>query len=294
MEQEVASLFLGDGESPEHIERLLDSITDLVQSVRPDGSFAYVNRAWRETLGYSAARIDRLKAFDVIHESSREKCRGVFERLLAGHTVPPFETVFVKSDGGLVELEGNAICSFEGGRPLLIRAVLRDVSGRRQIQRALRESESRKTAMVEAALDCIVTIDHRGAVVEFNAAAERTFGYRQSEIRGRNMAELIIPPAQRASHRRGFQRYLETGDGPLLGRRIEVTSMRADGSECPTELAITRLPGEGPPVFTAFLRDLTTQKAAEEQRRMNEDQMQHAQKLESLGVLAGGIAHDRS
>ena len=141
MEQEIASLFLGDGESPEQVEKLLDSITDLVQSVRPDGSFAYVNRAWRETLGYSAARIDRLKVFDVIHESSRDKCRGVFERLLSGQTVPPFETVFVKSDGGLVELEGNASCSFEGGRPVLIRAVLRDVSERRRFDDERRQIE---------------------------------------------------------------------------------------------------------------------------------------------------------
>ena len=72
----------------EQAETLLDNITDLVQSVRMDGSFAYVNRAWRETLGYSAAQIKTLKVFDIIHASSIDKCRDVFNRLAAGETVP--------------------------------------------------------------------------------------------------------------------------------------------------------------------------------------------------------------
>ena len=418
MEQESASLFLGPGEPPEQIEKLLDSITDLVQSVRLDGSLAYVNRAWRETLGYSAAAIERLKVFDIIHPTSLEHCREVFARVAAGEAVGPFETTFVTAAGKPVQLEGKAAVSFEGGRPVLIRAVLRDVSERKLIERrlrasderfrklveessdaiiladseglityaspslqrvtgfsaderlgrsgferlhpddlgaareyfgrvlarprehltfrcrarhkdggwrtldvictnhlsdtaveaivvnfrdvtkalqfekALREGESRKAAMLDAALDCVITIDHQGAVLEFNPAAELAFGYGRAEVIGRTMSELIIPPAQREQHRRGLQHYMETGEGPLIGRRIEVRAMRRDGTEFPVELALTRLPGEGPPVFTAFLRDLTAQKEADEQRRQTEEQMRHAQKLESLGVLAGGIAHD--
>src|SRR6185312_7499699 len=164
MVQELVSLFLGAGEPAEQIEKLLDSITDLVQSVRPDGSFAYVNRAWRETLGYSAARMDMLRVFDVIHESSRDKCRDVFQRLLAGDTVPPFETVFVKADGGRVELEGSATCSFEAGRPVMIRAVLRDVSERRRIESRLRAAEERFRKLVEESSDGIFLADSQGLI----------------------------------------------------------------------------------------------------------------------------------
>jgi PAS domain S-box-containing protein len=129
---------------------------------------------------------------------------------------------------------------------------------------ARRESEARNTAILEAALDGIVTIDHRGLITEFNPAAERTFGYRRVDVRGREMAALLIPPALRDRHREGFARYLATGEGPVIGQRLELTAIRANGSEFPIELTITRLPSDGPPMFTGFVRDITEHKQAQE------------------------------
>src|SRR5687768_337662 len=97
----------------------------------------------------------------------------------------------------------------------------------------LAESEARNAGILDAALDCIITIDHQGRVADFNAAAERTFGYQRSDILGRLMADLIIPPVLRERHRQGFARYLETGHGVVLNRRLEMTAMRADGTELP-------------------------------------------------------------
>ncbi len=127
----------------------------------------------------------------------------------------------------------------------------------------LRESEARKASIVEVALDGIVTADHAGRVIEFNPAAERIFGYRRDEILGKPLNELIVPPALRTAHDRGWQRYLDTSAVTLLGKRIEVPAMRADGSEFPIELAVCVIGQSGPPVFNAYLRDLTEQKAAE-------------------------------
>src|SRR5206468_6593932 len=107
---------------------------------------------------------------------------------------------------------------------------------------------------------------HRGRVVEFNAAAERTFGYSADEAIGREMAELIVPPALRERHREGLRRYVETGERHLVGRRLEIVAMRADGSELPVELSITRIELDGPPLFTGFLRDLS-----DRQRRHDRD-----------------------
>src|SRR5207249_11890943 len=130
----------------------------------------------------------------------------------------------------------------------------------------LRESESRKTAILETALDCIITINHEGKVVEFNPAAEQTFGFSRAQIVGRELAECIIPPGQRQRHRRGLAHYLATGQGSVLGRRLEMQGVRADGSEFPVELAVTRIPTDGPPLFTAYLRDITERKRAEGRR----------------------------
>jgi PAS domain S-box-containing protein len=130
--------------------------------------------------------------------------------------------------------------------------------------RRLHETEYRErirnATVVETALDCIITIDHDGRILEWNPAAERVFGRPRGAVLGHQLAETIIPPQFRDAHYRGFARYLQTGEGPILGRRIEVEGMRADGSLFPCELAISRVPLPGAPTFTAYLRDLSDQR----------------------------------
>jgi PAS domain S-box-containing protein len=134
---------------------------------------------------------------------------------------------------------------------------------RRLDAEALGEKEARHRAMLDAALDCVVTMDHEGRVLDFNPAAEQTFGYRAQDAVGREMAELIVPPELRERHRRGLARYLATEEPVLLDRRLEITGMRADGTTFPVELTITRIDVPGPCTFTGYLRDITDRKAAE-------------------------------
>jgi PAS domain S-box-containing protein len=151
---------------------------------------------------------------------------------------------------------------------------------RGRVEDVAREREARLAGILESALDCIITIDDRGRVIEFNAAAERTFGYRAPDIVGLEMAELIVPPALRDHHRHGFTRFLETGESRLLGRRIEIMGMRADGSEFPVELTITRIPLPGRPIFTGFLRDITERRRAEDELRASRQRLVEAQDTE--------------
>jgi two-component system cell cycle sensor histidine kinase/response regulator CckA len=150
---------------------------------------------------------------------------------------------------------------------------------------ALRASEAVKAAIVETSLDAVITMDHGGRIVEFNAAAERIFGHSRENALGQELASLIIPPALRERHRRGLERHLATGESRVLNQRVELTALRVDGTEFPIELAVTRIPVDGPPLFTGHIRDLT------EQRRL-EAQFLQAQKMEAVGRLAGGVAHD--
>ncbi len=137
---------------------------------------------------------------------------------------------------------------------------------RRRDVEALRESEARKAAILGAAHDCIVSIDDRGVVTELNPAAQSTFGLSVAKAVGRPLADLIIPPRLRDAHRAGMARYQATGVQNLLGRRVELPAIRADGSEFPAEVVVVEVRDRGRASFTGFIRDLSDQKRAEASR----------------------------
>jgi PAS domain S-box-containing protein len=130
----------------------------------------------------------------------------------------------------------------------------------------LRASEERTRAILEAALDSIITMDHRGIVVDVNRAAEATFGYPREQAAGRALADLIIPPHLRADHWAGLRRYLDTGESRILDQRIELEAIRADGTTFPVELTVCRLGRRDPPRFAGFMRDITQRRDAETER----------------------------
>ena len=162
-------------------------------------------------------------------------------------------------------------------------------------EEALRRSEALKTAILQSALDCVITMDHEGRVLEFNPSAEAVFGISAREAVGREMAQLIIPPDLRDAHRAGLARYLESGESDIVGRRVELRGMRSDGTEFPIELAISRI-GDGPtPVFTGYIRDITRrQRADEERERLLElERVARAdanRAMEQLSAILRGVA----
>jgi len=129
----------------------------------------------------------------------------------------------------------------------------------------LAASEARQRAILETALDAVISIDRDSRVTYVNSAFERTFGYRAEDVAGRDLAETIVPPSLREAHRRGLARYLKTGQTSILNRRIEMPAMRADGTEFPAEVAVTRTGQPGQPAFTAYVRDITDRQRAEQE-----------------------------
>jgi PAS domain S-box-containing protein len=124
--------------------------------------------------------------------------------------------------------------------------------------------------MIEASVDCVITIDAQSMILEFNAAAEQTFGYRRDDVIGKPLTEAIIPSSLREGHRRGMAALLQGRASKVLGRRVEMPGMRSDGSEFPVELTVIQIPGQTPPIFTAYLRDITERKRDEHKLRESE------------------------
>lgn len=134
------------------------------------------------------------------------------------------------------------------------------VTDRRRAEEALKVSEARKQAVLETALDCVITADHEGRILEWNPAAEQAFGLGREDALGRPLAELIVPPELRSRHLDGFRACLDAGRRPLGDARIEVQALRADGSRFAAELSIARIDVGRQPVFTAHVRDITERK----------------------------------
>ena len=153
---------------------------------------------------------------------------------------------------------------------------------------ALHESEARKEAILNSALDAIITMDHEGRLLEFNPAAERIFGHQRADVLGKSLADVIIPEHLRDQHTQGLEHYLASGEGPVLNKLIELPALRSDGTEFPAEFAIIAIPGTKPQVFTAFLRDVTERKKMEDSLHARAAQLVQADrsKDEFLAMLA--------
>jgi PAS domain S-box-containing protein len=161
---------------------------------------------------------------------------------------------------GVMEFFGPAARVPDPDQLDLMRTVGRQVGQfveRKHAEELLKGSEELKSAIIDASLDCVITMDHTGAIADFNPAAVETFGFAREQAVGADLAGLIIPSSLREAHRAALSRYLETGEGAMLGRRIELTGLRAGGEEFPLELTITRIGDSDPPLFAGFVRDIT-------------------------------------
>ena len=149
--------------------------------------------------------------------------------------------------------------------------LIEEAAQRRRAEKALRSSEARMRAVLDASLDSIVTLDGEGKVVDLNPAAEALFGYRRQTILGKPLACFIIPSLSSDNQPRGLKDYITADESAAIGNRIEITAVKVDGSEFPIELTVARILSEGSPLFSAYVRDLSEQKTREEMLRRGED-----------------------
>jgi len=251
---------------------LLDSTEAGFYGMDTAGNCTFINRAGARMLGYKRKELIGRQMHQVVHYQYRdgtpypqEKC-PIMLASRSGTTAASEDEVFWRRDGTPVSVEYSTSPIIQDGKHLGAVVAFADITQRLAAQRAIKESEERKAAVLRSTLDSIITMNSDGFVIEFNPAAERTFGYTRDEAIGKRLADLIIPHRFREAHMSGLARYTATGEAHVLGQRLELPALRKDGTEFQSELTITRSDIGGEQTFTGVLRDISQRKTQEVER----------------------------
>jgi PAS domain S-box-containing protein len=254
------------------MQALLDSTEAGFYGMDTAGDCIFINRAGARMLGYKPKELVGRQMHDTVHYRRRDgspypqsQC-PIYLASQRGKSAAAEDEVFWKRDGTPLAIEYSTSPIIQDGEHRGAVVAFADITQRLAAQRAIKESEERKAAVLRSTLDSIITMDRNGCVVEFNPAAERTFGYSREEAVGATLAELIIPKRFRDAHHAGLARYLATGEAHVLGQRLELPALRKDGTEFQAELTITRSDVEGEHTFTGVLRDISERKQQEIER----------------------------
>jgi PAS domain S-box-containing protein len=250
--------------------QVAEQLRDVFYLLDADDQVVYVNPAYERIWGRTreSLYLEPQSWMEAIHGDDRERVRAALSA--TADAADHFDECYriVRPDGSVRWIRDRTFPIL--GEVRRVGGFAEDVTDRRMAEEALRASERQNRAILDAALDAVIGMNAAGLVTYWNPRAEAIFGWPREEALGRPLAELIIPPGERARHARGVAEFLATGAGPVLGRRVEMNALRRDGSEFPVELSVTALQQDASFVFSAFVEDITDRRRAEAARQATE------------------------
>lgn len=268
--------------SEERFRQLADHIREVFWMSNVDKSkIIYVSPAYEQIWGRSCKSLYETPRtwVDAIHPDDRQR---VSQNATTQQTTGEYDEVYriIRPDGSIRWIEDRAFPIRDAtGKIYRIVGIADDITRRKQVMDSLAESEARKRAIMQAALDCIITIDHEGRIVELNSAAEKIFAFSRSKFIGENVID-VIPSSFKAWFQVGLANSFAGNKGPTQGSRIEMPALRADGSRFSAEFTITQIMLSGHPMFTLYIRDITQRKRAEVELRALPQRIIKAQEAE--------------
>jgi PAS domain S-box-containing protein len=253
---------------------LLQRIPVAAWTAGPDGTPDFMNQSWLEYTGQTLdyVRSDPEAWMTAIHPEDRERASRSFWNGIRSRQGFTMEARFRRVKDGTFRWHLNRAVALRDAEGKILRFVgtSTDIEDLKQSQENLRRTEEKTRLIIDTALDAVITMDAQGTITSWNKQAEIIFGWNNGEAIGQRLSDVIIPEQQRIAHERGLHRFLATGDGPILRRRIEVTAVRRGGVEFPVELEVMPMRLGQDWIFSAFIRDITESKLAGEKLRESE------------------------
>ena len=253
-------------EARDLFQQVIESMSEALFLMNLEGYVVRANRAAGELLRRDPKELVGQRYDDVCGNGEIPATPwNVQEHLRDGRSLNNVDVDIDTRDGRTVpvSISCGQVCD-ERGKTTGVLIVARDITQRKQAEKALRQSEERISLILQNAPDAVVTIDADGIITGWNKQAKTTFGWSREEAIGRRLGETIIPPEYREAHYRGMQHFLTTGDAPILNKRIEITAIRRGGSQFPVSLTVLPVRSGDTFTFSAFISDVTERKEAEE------------------------------
>ncbi|NRF67591.1 PAS domain S-box protein [Aquincola sp. S2] len=278
---------------------LLEHIATRVAVIGRDGRYAYANHGALEFMGLPAERVIGRHMSEVLDEGVYRSFAPIFERLFAGESVHLSGWVNYEKQGRRYR-EQILVPYQPGGGPVqsvVVFGLDRTDQRLSEQELALRDEQLRlaealKSAIVDHAQAALISSDAEGRIVEFNPAAEAMFGRPRLEAIGRSIGETLVAPRLRAEHEAGLLRMRAGGPSHLLGKRVELHAMRADGSEFPIEMVLWRTDVGGTVFYTASITDVSERQRAAQEIERQREALRQSERLTAMGGLLAGVAHE--
>ncbi len=252
------------------IQRLVDANVIGIVIFNLDGVVSDANEAFLQIVQYSREDLltGHVRWTDLTPTEWIDLNQRAIADLKATGIFQPYEKEYFRKDGSRAPvLIGGALFEKNGNEGV---AFVVDLSKQKHAGEALRRVEQQARSIVDSSLDAVIAMDGEGMITDWNKEAEKIFGWTRVEALGRRMSETIIPERYRSAHETGLRHFFQTGEGPVLNRRIEISALRRNGEEFPVELSITPLKFGETWVFSGFLRDISDRLRSEEQLRRSE------------------------